>query len=110
MAKIKVGDELPPEWMRELVKIKTAWPDLNYAAAQGVLVLSPSKPAILPGNSFRLWNSRQRPFSGSESPLKALGGRRYPRRRENALRASEAMFIHRDLSSEEVFHDQTPGS
>ena len=33
---------------RELVKIKTAWPDLAYAAAKGVLILWPSKPAILP--------------------------------------------------------------
>ena len=34
--------------LRELIKIKTAWPDLAYAKAQGVLVLWPSKPAILP--------------------------------------------------------------
>ena len=34
--------------LRELIQIKTAWPDLAYATAQGVLVLWPSKPAILP--------------------------------------------------------------
>jgi len=34
--------------LRELVKIKTAWPDLNYSTAKGVLILSPSKPAIAP--------------------------------------------------------------
>ena len=34
--------------LRESIKIKTAWPDLAYATAQGVLVLWPSKPAILP--------------------------------------------------------------
>ena len=34
--------------LRELVKIKTAWPDLNYTTAKGVLILSPSKPAITP--------------------------------------------------------------
>ena len=34
--------------LRELGKIKTAWPDLNYATAKGVLVLLPSKPAIAP--------------------------------------------------------------
>ena len=34
--------------LRELIKIKIAWPDLAYATAQGVLVLWPSKPAILP--------------------------------------------------------------
>ena len=32
--------------LRELVKIKTAWPDLNYATGKGVLILLPSKPAI----------------------------------------------------------------
>ena len=34
--------------LREMKKIKTAWPDLNYATAKGVLILSPSKPAIAP--------------------------------------------------------------
>ena len=34
--------------LRELIKIKTAWPDLNYSTAKGVLILSPSKPAITP--------------------------------------------------------------
>ena len=39
--------------------------------------------------------------------LKALGGLEVSEK--NALRASEAMFIYRNLSSEGVFHDQTPG-
>ena len=34
--------------LRELKKIKLAWPDLNYTTAKGVLILSPSKPAIAP--------------------------------------------------------------
>ena len=34
--------------LRELKKIKLAWPELNYATAPGVLILSPSKPAIAP--------------------------------------------------------------
>ena len=34
--------------LRELVKIKTAWPDLNCSTAKGVLILSPSKPSIAP--------------------------------------------------------------
>ena len=34
--------------LRELKKIKLAWPELNYATAKGVLILSPSKPAIAP--------------------------------------------------------------
>ena len=32
--------------LRELIKIKAAWPDLNYATAKGVLILSPSIPSI----------------------------------------------------------------
>ena len=34
--------------LRELVKIKAAWPGLNYKTAKGVLVLAPSTPAIAP--------------------------------------------------------------
>ena len=34
--------------LRELKKIKTAWLGLNYTTAKGVLILSPSKPAIAP--------------------------------------------------------------
>ena len=34
------------DYLRELKKIKLAWPDLHYATAKGVLLLYPSKPAI----------------------------------------------------------------
>ena len=34
--------------LRELKKIKLAWPGLNYATAKGVLILYPSTPAIAP--------------------------------------------------------------
>ena len=34
--------------LRELKKIKLAWPDLNYTTAPGVLILHPSTPAIAP--------------------------------------------------------------
>ena len=34
--------------LRELKKIKTAWPQLNYATAPGILILHPSTPAIPP--------------------------------------------------------------
>ena len=34
--------------LRELKKIKMAWPGLNYATAKGVLILSPSTPLISP--------------------------------------------------------------
>ena len=41
--------------LRELKKIKLAWPELNYATAPGVLILLPSKPAIPPADpSLRL--------------------------------------------------------
>ena len=34
--------------LRELKKIKLAWPELNYATAPGVLILYPSTPVIPP--------------------------------------------------------------
>ena len=34
--------------LRELKKIKTAWPSLHYATGKGVLILYPSEPSILP--------------------------------------------------------------
>ena len=34
--------------LRELKKIKLAWPELNYATAPGLLILHPSRPAIPP--------------------------------------------------------------
>ena len=34
--------------LRELKKIKIAWPDVNYATDPGVLILYPSTPAIEP--------------------------------------------------------------
>ena len=41
-------DYFRADCLRELTKIKTAWPDLHYTTAKGVLILSPSKPAIAP--------------------------------------------------------------
>ena len=40
--------------LRELKKIKLAWPGLNYATAKGVLIILPSAPSILPGLRFSL--------------------------------------------------------
>ena len=34
--------------LRELKKIKIAWPDLNYGTKPGLLILYPSTPLILP--------------------------------------------------------------
>ena len=36
--------------VRELKKIKLAWPELNYSLGKGVLMLSPSKPLVAPKN------------------------------------------------------------
>ena len=40
--------------LRELKKIKMAWPGLNYATAPGVLILHPSTPAIAPVDQRQL--------------------------------------------------------
>ena len=40
--------------LRELKKIKIAWPGLNYSTAPGVLTLHPSTPAIAPLNQGQL--------------------------------------------------------
>ena len=40
--------------LRELKKIKLAWPKLNYATAPGVLILYPSTPVIAPSGHHQL--------------------------------------------------------
>ena len=40
--------------LRELKKIKLAWPDLKYSTAPGLLILWPSTPAIAPLNPIQL--------------------------------------------------------
>ena len=40
--------------LRELKKIKAAWPELNYTTPPGVLILHPSTPAIAPLNQGQL--------------------------------------------------------
>ena len=40
--------------LRELKKIKVAWPGLNYSTAPGVLILWPSTPAIAPPDQGQL--------------------------------------------------------
>ena len=41
-------DDFRKDCLRELKKIKLAWPELNYSTAPGVLILHPSTPAIAP--------------------------------------------------------------
>ena len=43
-----VVNDFRKDCLRELKKIKTAWPDLNYRTAKGILILLPSTPAIAP--------------------------------------------------------------
>ena len=42
--------------LRELKKIKLAWPGLNYSTAPGLLILHPSRPAIPPSDHRQLAN------------------------------------------------------
>ena len=44
--------------LRELKKIKLAWPELNYTTPPGVLILYPSTPAIAPLNQVQLKAAR----------------------------------------------------
>ena len=41
-------DNFRTDYLRELKKIKTAWPGLQYTTATGVLIVSPSLPCISP--------------------------------------------------------------
>ena len=47
-------DNFRTKCLRELKKIKLSWPGLNYSTARGVLILSPSTPAIAPLNQAQL--------------------------------------------------------
>ena len=60
--------------LRELKKIKLAWPDLNYTTAPGVLILHPSTPAIAPVDQGQLTSQSPlfRPVSGFGGPVWTL--------------------------------------
>ena len=47
-------DAFRTKCLRELKKIKIAWPGLNYSTGKGVLILHPSTPAIAPLNQGQL--------------------------------------------------------
>ena len=47
-------DAFRTKCLRELKKIKLAWPELNYALAKGELILLPSTPTIAPLNQGQL--------------------------------------------------------
>ena len=50
----RIVDAFRTDCLRELKKIKTSWPGLNYSTAQGVLILSPSTPSIPPTRQMSL--------------------------------------------------------
>ncbi len=92
-------DNFRKDCLRELKKIKVAWPDLNYAAAKGVLVLLPSKPAVPRAASSRRVALRS-PFLAQNHPLvarEAIGGGRAAGRLKIVFGAPE-----------DEFHPQTP--
>ena len=47
-------DNFRTKCLRELKKIKLAWPELNYSTALGVLILHPSTPIIAPSDHPQL--------------------------------------------------------
>ena len=89
-------DNFRTDCLRELKKIKVAWPDLNYAAAKGVLVLLPSKPAVPPHAVVSARGTvRKSPLLAQNRSLAAPGGSKgpllgYPRR--IVSRAPESLF------------------
>ena len=88
--------------LRELKKIKLAWPDLNYATAHGVLILWPSKPSVCARAA-----SARGVFSSlaQNRPITSLVGP--PVIRGLASGASESVF-HKNPAVGRVFQDETP--
>ena len=56
--------------LRELKKIKLAWPEMNYSTAPGVLILHPSTPAIAPLNNPN--SQANQPFPGRQRAVSGL--------------------------------------
>ena len=60
--------------LRELKKIKMAWPGLNYTPAKGVLILWPSKPAIVPMRVQLVEQPHKGPFQARNCSLTTCDG------------------------------------
>ena len=69
----RTADAFRTDCLRELKKIKIAWPGLIFAVDAGVLILWPSKPAVHPPRGFSSWSSPQVPFPGPESSCNGTG-------------------------------------
>ena len=87
-------DNFRKDCLRELKKIKVAWPDLNYVTAPGALVLRPSKPAVPRAASSRgvalrfLSLAQNHPLAACE----AIGGRKTSGRLKIVFGAPEDEF------------------
>ena len=66
--------------LRELTKIKMAWPELEYSTGKGVLILWPSKPAIVPRAPSTRVIARETTWMGQNHPV--AFSRKAPRRSE----------------------------
>ena len=60
--------------LRELKKIKMAWSGLNYTTAKGALILSPSKPAIVPMRVQLVEQPHKGPFQARNCSLTTCDG------------------------------------
>ena len=94
----RTADDFRRDCLRELKKIQIAWPELNYAMAQGVLILWPSKSAVLPraasARGIVLMPhslAQNRPLSACE----AIGEAR--RKAKELLEHLGTSFIHKPL-------------
>ena len=103
VAPAKVGDKravdaFRTDSLRELKKIQTAWPELNYARAHGVLILWPSKSAVLP-RAISARGVALKPHSLAQNrPLPACEAIGEARRKAKALLEHlGTSFIHKPL-------------
>ena len=91
--------------LRELKKIKIAWPKLNYAMAKGVLILWPSKPAVRARATSAGGVALKFSPLAQNRPVTSLAGP--PVIRGFASGASESVF-HKNPVAGRVFQDETP--
>ena len=107
----KAGDKRTVDYfrtdcLRELKKIKAAWPGLNYAPAHGVLILWPSKPAVRARAASARGVALKFSSLAQNRPVTSLAGP--PVIRGFASGASESV-VHKNPVTGGVFQDETPG-
>ena len=69
----RTTDAFRTDCLRELKKIKMAWPGLIFVMGAGALLLWPSKPAVPPPRGFSSLSSPRVPFPGPESSCNGIG-------------------------------------